>query len=327
MNDHEYYLDLCSLSLDGELSAEERASLEAHLAACPECAAFQEELRAMRQMLAADDITPPPSLHEEIMERVLAEAVSKAAPVPKRRFVPVFTLIAAAAVVVLLVTTGTIGNWTNLGFTSNDTATMSGDASAGAGAAQFAADGATFEAAMDAGGAESAPAEPSAAQSAVPESDQAMKSSGSKAVVQGESTQPAVTQDQSAPAQEPAAQQPAPAEGGAPQVMTAQPRVARGADVADAAALPATPAALQEQSYAFCYVASGAGSAPDFGGTLVAESEDGTAHYYTLKNSAGDIEKAVAALKDAGFACSQRAELDKIVFDKEASLGLVIVIQ
>lgn len=326
MNDHEYYLDLCSLSLDGELSAEERASLEAHLAACPECAAFQEELRAMRQMLAADDITPPPSLHEEIMERVLAEAVSKAAPVPKRRFVPVFTLLAAAAVVVLLVTTGTIGNWTNLGFTSNDTATMSGAASTGAGAAQFAADGAAFEAAMDAGGAESAPAEVNTAQPGGAESDQAMKSSGSEAAAQGESTQPAVTQDQSAPAQEPAAQQPAPAEGGAPQVMTAQPRVAR-ADVADAAALPATPAALQEQSYAFCYVASGAGSAPDFGGTLVAESEDGTAYYYTLKNSAGDIEKAVAALKDAGFACSQRAELDKAVLDKEASLGLIIVIQ
>lgn len=74
----EDYLELISAGLDGELTAEESAALEAHLAQCSACRAAQEELAALQAQVAALRAEPPADLTEQIMARVRAEA----APIP-----------------------------------------------------------------------------------------------------------------------------------------------------------------------------------------------------------------------------------------------------
>lgn len=62
---------LLSASLDGEISPAEKALLDAHLAACPSCAAQHERFRAadalMARMRAA---TPAPFFETRLMERI-----------------------------------------------------------------------------------------------------------------------------------------------------------------------------------------------------------------------------------------------------------------
>src|SRR5215469_7717568 len=46
MASHEEYLELCAAATAGELTAEERARLDAHLASCPECQRAMQEYQA-----------------------------------------------------------------------------------------------------------------------------------------------------------------------------------------------------------------------------------------------------------------------------------------
>jgi anti-sigma factor RsiW len=62
MNDHDAFRELSALRLYGEIDATERARLDAHLAACPACAAFARELDdGLGRLLhdhAADEVPP-----------------------------------------------------------------------------------------------------------------------------------------------------------------------------------------------------------------------------------------------------------------------------
>ena len=95
---HEIYEALISAQLDGELSPEEEARLEAHLAACPQCRAAKAELEAVHQLLLNDSALPPPGLTERIMAGLPTQPKKKAVPWA-RRIAP----LAAAAVVALVV--------------------------------------------------------------------------------------------------------------------------------------------------------------------------------------------------------------------------------
>ena len=52
-------LEAISAALDGELSAKERAQLEAHLAHCPSCAALFDELAGQSRLLRQLDCQVP----------------------------------------------------------------------------------------------------------------------------------------------------------------------------------------------------------------------------------------------------------------------------
>ena len=73
-------LEAISAALDGELSAKERAQLEAHLAQCPSCAALFDELAGQSRLLRQLDCQVPEGLSAEILSS-LPEQVT-----PARRF-------------------------------------------------------------------------------------------------------------------------------------------------------------------------------------------------------------------------------------------------
>ena len=86
----------CYLSarLDGAITSEEEAALEAHLQDCPACRTLSEQLTALHQAMAELPLVPPPDgLKDSILARVAAE------PRRKMRWRP---LLASAALFALL---------------------------------------------------------------------------------------------------------------------------------------------------------------------------------------------------------------------------------
>ena len=63
-------LEYISAALDGELTAEEVAELDAHLADCPECQALAEEFGILSVALSDMEEVPPPDLAEQIKTRL-----------------------------------------------------------------------------------------------------------------------------------------------------------------------------------------------------------------------------------------------------------------
>lgn len=108
MPDCKYFEELCSASLDGELTRAEKRELDKHLAECPACAAWLEDLKLMRTAWGDIKAPLPEELHEKIMGHII-DAMPAPAP-PRKRTPPVFTIIAAAAACVLLALSGAFGD-------------------------------------------------------------------------------------------------------------------------------------------------------------------------------------------------------------------------
>ena len=65
MNDCEKYEALCSAMLDNALTVQEKEELDAHLAVCPSCRAYLEDLQEMRALWKELEIPVPEELHEK----------------------------------------------------------------------------------------------------------------------------------------------------------------------------------------------------------------------------------------------------------------------
>lgn len=329
MQDCAYYEDLCSLALDDELTAAEQAELHAHLAVCPECAAYMEELRGMQRLLATELPEVPSSLHEDIMELVLAQAQEQTRPPERRRIVPMFTMLAAAAAAVMLVTSGTVGNWFGAGG-----APMAGGAATA---------GAPETAAMDAGVQGAVGALPDGAVFSAPVSgdtkpaDAGTTDTGtaSTADAGAGAANSAPVQAQIAPAQAENKNETAAAAGGeapavAPRSATrqAEPPAEGGDATASITSLPDSAAiVLQQQSYAACYVAQGTGKLPEFGGSLVAQSADGKTLYFALSSNLSDQEQVLGELAKAGYNTEKRDDIKDVMVDTKSEQVLLIITQ
>lgn len=137
MTECEKYQELCAAFVDDELTAEELASLQAHLAVCPSCAEYLDDLRQVVGLCREKPPEPPEAFHENIMQYIVAQAQATVVqPEHRRRTLPVFTVLAAAAVVVLCVLSGVSSDFINL-----QTGTTSGAASSGAADSGVAAEG------------------------------------------------------------------------------------------------------------------------------------------------------------------------------------------
>lgn len=63
-------LELMSAALDGELTAEEQAQLDCHLAQCEPCRALFEDLTAIHHACGDWEAAPPPELREKILSNL-----------------------------------------------------------------------------------------------------------------------------------------------------------------------------------------------------------------------------------------------------------------
>jgi negative regulator of sigma E activity len=102
-------LELLSAALDGELTAQEQAELNAHLAQCPSCSALSAQLTGLhRAMGELEDVPAPVGFADRVMAQVSAEGGSaqrgKVIPFPtqKRKRTPWKGWAAAAAVVAVV---------------------------------------------------------------------------------------------------------------------------------------------------------------------------------------------------------------------------------
>lgn len=78
-------LELISARLDGALSPDGEAALEAHLAQCPACGALLADLEEIHAALdGAEEVPPPADLKDKIMAAVAREQVVPL-PAPKKR--------------------------------------------------------------------------------------------------------------------------------------------------------------------------------------------------------------------------------------------------
>ncbi len=101
MTEHESWLELLSASLDGELSDADRAALEEHLAACPECRRVQEAFQAIGENFP-EETEAPANFTEGTMYLIRQEA---GRPQGWKKFFGNYgrwTGVAAAVVVLLL---------------------------------------------------------------------------------------------------------------------------------------------------------------------------------------------------------------------------------
>ena len=96
----EQALELLSAQLDGAITIEEQAALEAHLNECPECCRIQSELRMVDEALPDLQQEPPKLLRDTVMREIRRETRQKKERKPLLRFIG--AMAAAAALLAVL---------------------------------------------------------------------------------------------------------------------------------------------------------------------------------------------------------------------------------
>ena len=113
MMECEYYRELISCLIDGELSEAEEIELADHLRACPECAALHAAFADLSSLMEEDMEDAPESLCVNVMSELRrAEIIKK-----NRRKSAVKAVLATAACAVFVIAAGRLG-----GFKAADTA-------------------------------------------------------------------------------------------------------------------------------------------------------------------------------------------------------------
>lgn len=98
----EYFLELLSAGLDGELTAEEERELSGHLASCPECRELAARLTAVHAAFPQlEEIPAPEGFAAGVMDRIRAEEKGKTKVIPLFRR-PQFRAAAGLAACALL---------------------------------------------------------------------------------------------------------------------------------------------------------------------------------------------------------------------------------
>lgn len=149
MDEETYFQNLVSNSLDGTLTELEREKLAAHLKECKACASLKRDLEQMRTAFLADTTEGnegsaqfPPDLHQKIMQRVEQEQQLTVVRLEKPvRRMPVFTMVAVASIVVLMVLGGGLGDLFSMTDTGDRTAAGVVSSDTGDGAVRVAGGG------------------------------------------------------------------------------------------------------------------------------------------------------------------------------------------
>ena len=77
MADCTKYQEMISAGIDGELTEEQQAELDAHLALCPDCAALADALQSLDALCVSEPADPPEILAAGIMTQISAAHTAK----------------------------------------------------------------------------------------------------------------------------------------------------------------------------------------------------------------------------------------------------------
>lgn len=327
MSDEEYFEQLVSNSLDGTLTDSEREKLEEHLAECPSCAALKQDLEQMRAWFA-EEVETPEGLHEGIMQKLEQETKLRVVqPEKPVRRMPVFTMVAAAAVVVLVVLDGGLmPAFSTVESNGSANTTAAADRAATADTAgQAVADaaenaGLTADSAGDNGAAVAPSAGGQAVQprNSVPEGDTVAPQDSTQSTSEqaaGGSSDAAATDDEVWAELQPNTK--GAVDGGAEQA---------GAKVnitlAEAQPSLTLPDSLRGVSVAHCYFATGGAELPDLDGQLISTA-DGIS-WFLLQNNMSNLQDTLGQMEDAGFTVSAYEDLGLTIDSKAASWLLIV---
>jgi hypothetical protein len=97
----EYEL-LISQKLDNELSTTEEELLSIHLQTCADCRALYQDLTHLQKTLSSLSVSPPPNLHDRIVQQIKEETAAAAPLHSGRSRKPLFKWLTAAALVLLV---------------------------------------------------------------------------------------------------------------------------------------------------------------------------------------------------------------------------------
>lgn len=328
-----HFEGLCSASLDGELTRAQKRELEAHLAQCPACAAYLEDLKLMRTAWGDLKEPLPAELHEKIMENVLAEAKQTVAEEHKRkRRPPVFTMLAAAAACVMLALSGTFSDLFGNDHTDSTGAAAGGAAMAAASADAEPAMEAPQQAVLDVTPSTLAPSSDAQAQ---PEPEPPVSGDTGAADTQktsGNTPSSASKNTESKTTNSAASAQAAPSK-----AATAEPEVEtgiaaysvdgaeNGRSINKAEKQSVTlPDDLQTHQFGLCYVAVGSGDIPTLKGSNLLEKRDNV-YYFEVRSSLSTIESDIKKLQENGFETATRQDIGINTNDNAESILLIIV--
>jgi len=361
MSDEEYFENLVSSSLDGALTDAEKEKLSAHLEKCASCAALKRDLESMRAMLKSDaeSVEYPENLHNDIMERVRQDGRLRVVqPEKPVRHMPVLTMVAVAAVVLVMVLGGGIGQMFSMvgGGSGSDNGSVSADART--------AEGRSAEPPQDAGtdalnGSEYSDTEDSAYTSGA---DASAVKPGDYINGGDESSNYAMARDMdggggtsnggaeydiSTALQSPA---PDPGEGfedyaesgsgasgftGNDDSISTYPAledssnesaVTKGSEKAHESKstehVISLPESLKGMGAAHCYLAQGYGAPPDVKGELIL-NENGVS-YFVLNNGTGAIEETLAIVEQAGYSVEEYEDVGLVINSKADKWILIL---
>lgn len=117
--DCEYYRELISCLIDGELSADEEAALADHLETCPECASMYSAFKELSCLMEEDMEDAPENLCINVMAEVRRAEIMK----KNRRKSAIKAVLATAACAVFAIAAGRMVGF-NADSTVNDSAVM-----------------------------------------------------------------------------------------------------------------------------------------------------------------------------------------------------------
>ncbi len=299
MRDEEYFENLVSSSVDGALTEAEKEKMAAHLEECDSCAALKRDLEAMRSLFSVDPetVVVPENLHSDIMKRVKQDGHLKVVrPEKPVRRLPVFTMVAVAAAVVLAVLGGGIGQmFTMVGSSGGSASTASADAGGG------------DIIAGDAGG------------SATENYDDA---AGSGEVAKASDTWDALTGGFDGETESGLMETPENAYIPSAQDFSAEdsaPNAKMGRQIERTVELPES---LEGKSVTHCYLARGSGELPDMDGELILS--EGGISYFVLEKDVSPIEETLAAVEQAGFVVDAYEDVG-LVIDSKAETWILIL--
>ena len=78
--DHSTYREWLNLDVDGELPPVQRAQLDDHLAACPECRSERDEMLAFESLLAENRVAVRPGFRDQVLASLPAAGWESRAP-------------------------------------------------------------------------------------------------------------------------------------------------------------------------------------------------------------------------------------------------------